>query len=247
MTGAALAPSPDVAALEGLPINEVNAALGHVWQSFGRRTVVDAWHIGRSLRRVKGRDAGASVCALLRADQDDPFMAYQLLALVDGSLAQVSCHRTVDGAVKALKAAPEPTEQAPAVATPAPAVTAAPSPVATAQTDEEVIEAVAAEVEMTPAEQRDERLEWLAIITEDMDGPVVDHWAAKHAEAAATHRRDAQRHREDVATINAEQRATATERRKNTDIRDALLAIPSTPGVADVLAQFWNAAKPEAA
>lgn len=36
----ALIPSPDVAALEGLPVNEIDEAVGVAWQSFGRRTVV---------------------------------------------------------------------------------------------------------------------------------------------------------------------------------------------------------------
>ena len=49
----ALVPSPDVAALADLPVNEIEDALAGVWQSFGRRTVVDAWHIGVELRRVR--------------------------------------------------------------------------------------------------------------------------------------------------------------------------------------------------
>ena len=174
MTTTALVPSPDVGALESLPVNEVDAALGHVWQAFGRRTVVDAWHIGRALRRVKETKPGrqfAPYCERIKLTRS---WAYQLLKIADSSLAEVSCHRTVDGAVKALKA-PEPAEPeptpAPVEAAPVEAVEAAPAA---------VIDAVAEEATPTPAELRGDRLERLAIITEDIgdvDGKLVDAWA----------------------------------------------------------------------
>ena len=127
MTGA-LVPSADVARLEGLPVNEIDAALGAAWQSFGRRTVVDAWYIGRALRRVKdGR--GRHFRAYCESIGMGRSWAYDLLRLADGPLSKVSGHRTVDGAVKALKAA----------ATPAPEPTPAATPEA-APVEPEVVE-----------------------------------------------------------------------------------------------------------
>ena len=163
---------------------------------------------------------------------------YMRLAEGFSDALQIATYRTVDAALKALGpkrlASVEPAVEHPVehpVEEEHPAVEEHP---------DTVIEAVAVEAEPTAADLRDERLERLAIVTEDVDGNVVDHWAAKHAEADERHRRDAQRHREDVATINAERRATAAERRKLRDVCDALLAVPGCKGCGDVLRKFYS-------
>ena len=56
-------------------------------------------------------------------------------------------------------------------------------------------------------------------------------------------RKATQRYREAVATINAGRKREQAKDRKLRDICDALLLLPPSPGVADVLARFWNKAK----
>ena len=242
----ALVPSDDVAALEGLPVNEIDAALGVVWHSFGRRTVVDAWHIGRGLRRVKdGRGRHfAPYCERIKMTRS---WAYNLLKLADSPLAEVSCHchRTVDGAVKALKAAPEPTpapvEAAPESAEPEPTPAPAAAAVEAAPVDpdpdpEDVIDAVAAEATPDPAALREGRLERLAIITEHLDGDVVDAWADRFDRQAA-------REREHVAANRASAKRERAWKRERADICDAMLTLPPSPEVDALLAKFFNVAR----
>ena len=238
---AALVPSPDVAGLEGLPVNEIDAALGVVWQSFGRRTVVDAWHIGRALRRVRETLPGRRFAPYCERIQMTRSWAYKLLSLADGPLSQVSTHRTVDGAVKALNARPEPEPAEPAATPrPTPRPTPVPAPVEPEPTDPEaVIDAVAAEVELTPAELRDERLERLAIMTEHLDGDLVDGWALKLDKAMAEKR-------EAVAASNEDRRRRLAAERKLQDFIDALLVVPrgeGDAGIDDVLASRGIARK----
>ena len=118
----ALIPSPDVAVLASLPENEIDEAVGLAWQSFGRRTVVDAWHLGVQLRRVK-EGQGRHFAAYCERIVMSRSWAYDLLTMAGGPLSEVSGQRTIAGAVKvlkALKAAPEPAPE-PAPVTPAPA------------------------------------------------------------------------------------------------------------------------------
>ena len=99
----ALVPSPEVARLEGLTLQELEAEFGHAWQSFGRRTLVDAWYLGRSLGRVKdglGRTF-SRYCGRIGMSRS---WAYRILNLADGypSLEALTGQQTVDGAVRAL-------------------------------------------------------------------------------------------------------------------------------------------------
>ena len=110
-TGAFGAPadvSPDVAALDSLKVDVLGDALGVAWQSFGRRTVVDAWHLARALQRVKQSQPGRQFAPYCERIGMSRSWSYKLLDLAAGSLAQVSGERTVEEAVKALKAPPEP-------------------------------------------------------------------------------------------------------------------------------------------
>ena len=77
--------SPDVVALAGLPVNEIDAALGVVWQSYGRRTVVDAWHIARALRLVKQTQPDRQFSAYCERIQMTRSWAYRLLDLAKDS------------------------------------------------------------------------------------------------------------------------------------------------------------------
>ena len=83
-----------------------------------------------------------------------------------------------------------------------------------------------------------EELERLHIRIQDEDGSVVQILNRKVDRAD-------QRHREDVAAINAERRATAAERRKNRDVCDAHLVAPlcecgsGAVHDADLLARFY--------
>ena len=110
----ALVPSPDVAALEGLKVNEVDAALAAVWPTYARRTLADAWGIGRALRRVKDGRTGRAFRDYLDLIKMGRAWAYRLLQLADGykSLAALADQSTVQGAVKALSAPPQAAEPA---------------------------------------------------------------------------------------------------------------------------------------
>ena len=135
----------------------------------------------------------------------------------------MSCHRTVDGAVKALRPAPEPAEPVYPVDTepaePAPAVETEPTPAAVVETVETdpaaVVEAVAASV-VDPAADREAALERLAIRTEHVAGDVVDGWARSLDKAD-------ERHRADVAAVNAERRARQAAERALREVVDPLL------------------------
>ena len=247
MTGAALVPvpSPDVAALEGLPVNEIDAAFGVAWQSFGRRTVVDAWHLGRALRRVKdGR--GRHFRAYCESIGMSRSWSYDLLIIADAPLEKVSVERTLSAAVKALRpapAAPEPTattapsrngDQGTAATVDRPPVEAVEAPPAA------VVEAVAAEATPDPIALRDERLERLAIRTEDIAGSVVDGWAEQFDRQAA-------RELEHVEANRASAKREAAKDRKLRDICDALLAAPGCPTCAEVLARFYSVQRKGAA
>ena len=95
-----------------------------------------------------------------------------------------------------------------------------------------MIDAVATEAEPTAAELRDERLERLAIMTEHLDGDLVDGWALKLDKAMAEKR-------EAVAASNEDRRRRLAAERKLQNVIDALLAVPrgeGDAGIDDVLA-----------
>lgn len=242
----ALVQSPDVAALEGLKVNEVDAALATVWPTYARRTLADAWGIGRALRRVKdGRTGRAFRDYLDQIKMGRPW-AYRLLQLADGykSLDALADQRSVQGAVKALAAAPKAAEPPAPAAESVYSVDTAPEPTAAARNTVQhrehgipepepavAIEAVAAEA-VDPAADREAALERLAIRTEDIAGDVVDGWAAK-LDAAD------ERHRGDVAALDVERRIRQGAERRYRDVIDALLAVPrgeGDRGIDDVLA-----------
>ena len=230
----ALAPSDDVAALEGLRVNEVGAVLGVVWQSFGRRTVVDAWHIGRALRRVKDGMPGRQFAPYCEQIQMTRSWAYKLLQLADGPLAEMSSHRTVDGAVKALRAAPaeaEPEaieEQVVEEEHPPPPVVEEQEEEHPPPREEQVVEEVAAEAApAAAAEQREEMLERWAIRTEHENGNEIERLNLLLDRADA-------RDRDRLATINAERRRRQAAERRDRETIDALLAIPRGEGDAGI-------------
>ena len=264
----ALAPSSDVAVLAGLPVNEVDTALGCVWQSYGRRTVVDAWHIGRALHRVRDNAPGRAFSPYCERIGMTRSWAYQLLKIGLQPLDVVSCHRTVDGAVKALKAASSDPTPTPAP-TPAPEVDAASDPTPTPpppefdtaapepQNYDAIMEEAAADSEPSEEERRDARearIETFAMKTQDIEGDLVDGWMAKYEEQEARHQEENarhkehdrithQRHREDVQAINTGRRREQAKDRKDRDVCDALFDLPPSVGVDGVLAQFWNKAR----
>ena len=150
----------------------------------------------------------------------------------------VSSDWTLDEAVRALPSARTAAAATPAAAAapPRPTTAPAPPPVDPEPTPEAVIEAVAVEAEPTAAELRELRLERLFIITEnigDEDGKLVDAWARKFDRQAA-------REREHVAANRAAAKREQAWKRERADICDALLALPASPGVADVLARFFS-------
>ena len=153
-------------------------------------------------------------------------------------------HYTVDGAVKALKAAPEVSAERTVEPDPEPAPAPEPAvldaqPAALDAEPAAVVEAVAVEVDPTAGELRYERLERLAIRTEDINGEVVDGWAEKFD-------RQAVREREHVAAAKAAAKREQALKRKLRDISDALVSAPGCPTCDDVLARFWSVARPAA-
>lgn len=230
-----IGPSPDVAGLSALPVNLIDEAFGVVWRAFGRRTMVDAWHLGVELRRIKdGRGRTFSTyCESIGMDRS---WAYRLLKISDAPKEEVWRHATVEGAIKAIKAAapsppPPPPEPAPEVVEhpvehlhphehhpvvePAPEVVVEPD-------HEAVIEAVAAE--------------------EERANPPVPVIVDEESEIQRLRRR----HKEDVQTINAGIRREQALKLKNRDIRDALVSSPGCPNCEEVLARFWSVARKKA-
>ena len=256
----------DVAALERLPLDDQIDALGAAYRSWRRLEVPAAWAFGRALRIIREGKPGREWSGVRDRIGIARETARRYMELADGyDSAQIGQFPTVDAALKALgpkRLAPAPSPSpAPAIEEPLveqvvehpvehpveqvveEQVASVEHPFKEEHSFEEEVEEVAAEAEPTPAELRDERLERLAIITEhiDVDGgeDVVDAWARKFDRQAAEHR-------EAVATINTERRATAAERRKNRDICDALLELPPLPEVDALLAKFYNVARPAA-
>ena len=230
----ALVPSPDAAALEHLSVNEIDAALGVVVQSFGRRTLIDSWHIGRALRRVKDSLPGRQFAPYCERRKIGRRWAYQLLTLADGckTAEEVCSYFSVDGAVKALKAAPvEPVEPAPAAVVEAAPVEPEPEP---DPDPEGVIDAVAAEASPNvAAEQREALLERWAIRTEHEDGDEIERLNRIIDRMEV-------RHRDDVGAVNEARRRERAKDRKDAAVCDALLAAPGCPTCAGVLAKYYS-------
>ena len=240
----ALVPSPDVGALAGLPENQIDAAVGVAWESFGRRTVVDAWHIGGGLRRVKdGRGRHfAAYCEQIGMSRS---WAYRLLKIADAPLAEVCSHGTVDGAVKALKAAPQPQErptQQPESAADAPA-----EPDPPARDPDEILEAEGNAAMNEAAREHEEQRDHDAEREEEEERHAMQ---VEHVDPDDEQRKAAQRHREDVAAVNEARRMAAVSLRKCHDIRDAWLVVPRDSDalalqamIDDWLARFFSVAR----
>ena len=233
----------DVAALERMPLDQRVDAIGEAYRGWRCIEVAAAWTFGRALRSIRGNYSKGSGDwgAVLDRIGIEHSRARRYMQIADGhDAAEIARYLTVDAAVKALRAAPEPTP-APVEPEPEPTPAAPVEPVEAAPAA--VVEAVAAEATPTAAELREERLERLAIITEDIDGPVVEVWAAKFDRQAAE-LRDA------VRAGNEARKATAAERRKHRDVCDALLEIPvgdGDAGINDVLAKFYGCKRKAAA
>ena len=97
----------------------------------------------------------------------------------------------------------------------------------------------AAEAEPDRVAVREARLERLAIMTEHLDGDLVDGWALKLDKAMAEKR-------EAVAASNEDRRRRLAAERKLQDFIDALLVVPrgeGDAGIDDVLASRGIARK----
>ena len=223
-----------------LRFDERADAIGARWHGFRRRTVADLWDIGRGLRAHKDEMQHGEWLPYLAAI-DMPARTAQEAMQLAGKYAEVA-HLPATARL-ALKAVAEP-KSAPAprpkpCQRPSPADPPAAEPEVVTNPEGEATEA-AREAEPDPAAAREERLERLAIRTEDIDGDVVEAWADKLDKANA-------RHREDVATINAERRKTAAAERQLRDMTDALLSEPGCPCCDGVLATFRGVARKGAA
>ena len=182
--------------------------------------------------------------------------AYDLLKLADGPLSEVSVYRTVDGAVKALKAAPEPAEpeqdhrpvvQEAAVEPVHPPVEAVQEevqeaavepvhPLVEAGVGDVAVEAEEADAARERAELREQIVERWALRTEHEDGEEIErlHLLLDRADA---------RDRDRVATITAGRKREQAKDRKLRDVCNAVLALPPSPEADDLLAKFYNVAR----
>lgn len=226
----ALAPV-DVKALEQLPLDAQIDALGEALRNWGRMEVTAVWSFGCSLRFIKAgrpRREWPGIRDRIGIARETA-RRYMLLADSYDS-AQIGQFCTVDAALQAI---------APKRISPAPAPPPQPAPVDLEPDPNDVIDAVAVEAGPTAENLREGRLERLAIITEDIgdvDGKLVDAWAAKFDRQAA-------REREHVSTIKAQARTIAALKRKDRDVRDTALCLPPSPEVSAFLAKYWNVAQ----
>ena len=232
----------DVEALTALPLGERVGALTAAYRGWRRMNTQMAWGFGRGLCAVRGNYSKGSGDwgRVLDTIGIEHSKARRYMRIAEHDAVEIARHLTVDAAykalpakrpVKALKAAPEPAEPEP---TPAPAFNPraafgpAPPP----------------EPETEPAAVSGELLsdaEAAAAVQEAVDevGPLPEG----RLEVTEGERKATQRYREAVATINAGRKREQAKDRKLRDICDALLLLPPSPGVADVLARFWNKAK----
>ena len=222
-------------------------AIGERWYSFQRRTLADAWDIGRGLRSVKDEMQHGEFRPYLAEIAMNRETARRFMALAETyEMTQLVSFASVDDALKALPPA-RPKEEPKAAPAPEPAEPA--DPPAEAVTGD-VIDGVdpaaeaamneaAAEAEIDPVQIREDRLERLAIRTDDIDGDVVEGWAHKQDAADV-------RHRDDVSAVNEARKTAASDRRELRDVRDALLVVPrgdGDAGIDDVLAKFFGVAR----
>ena len=227
MTDTALT-TVDVAALEGLPIEEQIDAVTKAYHKWRRVEKVAAWQFGRVLMVIKEGKPGREWAAVRDRIGINRETARRYMRLAEGhDYAQIVQFATIDAALKALE---------PKRITPAPAPAPAPEAAELDTDPVAVVESVAAESGPDPADQREERLERLAIRTEDIDGPVVDGWAEKYD-------RQAVRECEHVSTINAQARTIQVLKRRDRSQCDDALGLPPSPETDAYLAKHWNVAR----
>ena len=208
--------------------------LGDRWYSFQRRTLADAWDIGRGLRSIKDEMQHGEFRPFLAEIAMNRETARRFMALAETyEMTQLVSFASVDDAIKALPPArPEP--QAAPEPQPEPAAEQPPEP--SEPEAEAAVNEAAAEAEAATAEaDRDARDERLSVRLENADGDAVDALAGQLDRADA-------RHRDDVNSANVARQAAIVERRKNRDVCDALLAVPrgkGDAGIDDVLMRFF--------
>ena len=208
--------------------------LGDRWYSFQRRTLADAWDIGRGLRCIKDEMQHGEFRPFLADIAMNRETARRFMALAETyEMTQLVSFASVDDALKSLPPArPEP--QAAPEPQPEPAAEQPPEP--SEPEAEAAMNEAAAEAEAATAEaDRDARDERLSVRLENADGEAVDALAGQLDRADA-------RHRDDVSDVNEARKTAAAERRKNRDVCDALLAVPrgkGDAGIDDVLMRFF--------
>ena len=194
--------------------------------------------------------------------------AYDLLKLADGPLSEVSVYRTVDGAVKALKAAPEPAEpeqdHRPVVQEAAVEPVHPPVEAVQEEVQEAAVEPVHPPVEQAAVEPVHPLVEAgvgdVAVEAEEADAAreraelreqIVERWALRteHEDGEEIERlhllldRADARDRDRVATITAGRKREQAKDRKLRDVCNAVLALPPSPEADDLLAKFYNVAR----
>ena len=211
------------------------------WHGFQRRTLGDAWDIGRGLRTVKDLMQHGEWLPWLDSIGMARETARRFMVLAEElQITQLGEFASVDDALKALppkRPKPEPTtvDVKPERAAPGP------EPPTNAE-EEAAVEEVAAEAEAErdPEAERDARDERLARRLEDAPGEAVDVLSDQLDRADV-------RHREDVDAVNEARKAASDYRRKCTDVCNALLAIPRKGDgqrqIDDVLAKFYGVAR----
>ena len=223
-------------------------AIGERWRGFQRRTLVDAWDIGRGLRAVKDEMQHGEWMPFLAENGIESRTAQRFMALGEGiQIRQLVAFASVDEALKSLP--PKPPKEEPAVEPKAEQPPVEPvtfDVMSEAEHDEAELTEEEAESAMEEAaaeheEQRDHeaereaRDERLAHRLEAAPGEAVDALSGQLDKADA-------RHRDDVHAVNEARRMAAASLRKCNDVRDALLAIPrgkEAAGVDDVLMRFF--------
>ena len=218
--------------------------LGDRWYSFQRRTLADAWDIGRGLRCIKDEMQHGEFRPYLAEIGMNREAARRFMALAEAyEMTQLVSFASVDDAIKALPPArPEP--QAAPEPQPEPAAEQPPEP--SEPEAEAAMNVAAAEHEAETAERdRDARDERLSVRLENADGEAVDALADQLDRADA-------RHRDDVLSVNEARRMANAVMRTKIDIRDAWLAVPRDADaptlqamVDDWLATFFNSARPK--
>ena len=221
-------PSPGVVSptdWDGMSWARFTAALGEAWGGFRRRTLPLEWDIGRGLTRAKKQYIGDDYRAYLKSIDINPRTARRLIQLAGGfpDLDKLSKHASRDAALKSLDKRSLP---------PAPVPSLTPSPddppvsdavLMTADGMEQAVAEVAAEVQPDPV-------------------PIPEDTPDRR-------RRDAQRHRDDVAAVNTSNREKNAAKRGKRDVGEAILTAPACAcgsgavHVEDLLVEFYGWAR----